>query len=58
MAYMIEATQGRGPILIRPSSGRVCCFGCLKGVSKSVQVLCNGIEAVMVLISKTDRAEI
>ena len=33
-----------------------CCagsafLGCLKGVSKSVQVLLNGIEAVMVLSS-------
>ena len=28
---------------------RVCCFGCLKDVSKSVQVLFNGIEALMVL---------
>ena len=25
------------------------CFGCSKGVSKSVQVLFNGTEAVMVL---------
>ena len=25
------------------------CFGCLKPVSKSVQVLLNGMEAVMVL---------
>ena len=28
---------------------RACCFGFLKGSSKSVQVLLNGIEAVMVL---------
>ena len=28
---------------------RVCYFGCLKGVPKSVQVLFNGIEALMVL---------
>ena len=28
---------------------RVFCFGCLKGLSKSVQVLCSGIEALMVL---------
>ena len=27
----------------------VCYFGCLKGLSKSVQVVLNGIEAVMVL---------
>ena len=26
-----------------------CCFGCLRGVSKSVQVLFSGIEAAMVL---------
>ena len=25
------------------------CFGCLESVSKSVQVLFNGVEAVMVL---------
>ena len=25
------------------------CFGCVKGISKSVQVLLNDIEAVMVL---------
>ena len=25
---------------------RACYFGCLKGVSKSVQALCNGTEAV------------
>ena len=29
---------------------RACHFGCSKGVSKPVQVLLNGIEAVMVLI--------
>ena len=28
---------------------RACYFGCLKGFSKSVQVLFNGIEAVLVL---------
>ena len=28
---------------------RACYFGCLKRVSKSVQVLCSGMEAVMVL---------
>ena len=28
----------------------ICYLGCLKGVSKSVQVLFNGIEAVMLLI--------
>ena len=27
---------------------RVCCFGCCKRVSKSVQARFNGIEAVMV----------
>ena len=27
---------------------RVCYFGCLKGVSKSVQVLFNGTDAVLV----------
>ena len=26
-----------------------CCFGCFKGISKSVQVLLNGAEAVMEL---------
>ena len=31
------------------SHTRVCCFGCSKGVSKSVQVLFTGIEAVLVL---------
>ena len=31
------------------SFDRVSCFCCLKGVSKSVQVLFNGIEAVLVL---------
>ena len=31
------------------ASLRVCHFGCLKGVSKSVQVLLNGEESVMVL---------
>ena len=30
-------------------SSRICYFGCLKGVSKSVPVLFNCIEAVMVL---------
>ena len=30
---------------------RVCYFGSLKGVSKSVQVLYSGIEAVLVLLS-------
>ena len=29
------------------SSNRVCHFGCLTGVSQSVQVLFNGIEAAM-----------
>ena len=28
---------------------RACCFGCFKGASTSVEVLLNGIEAVMVL---------
>ena len=28
------------------SLDRACCFGCLKEVSKSVQVLLNGMEAV------------
>ena len=28
---------------------RACCFGCLKGVSKSGQVPLTGIEALMVL---------
>ena len=32
-----------------PCSNRACCFGCLKGVLKSVQVLLSDIEAVMVL---------
>ena len=26
-----------------------CCFGCVKGFRRSVQVLLNGIEAIMVL---------
>ena len=34
---------------IHESHGRVCCFGCLEGVSKSVQVLFNCKEAVTVL---------
>ena len=32
-----------------PTFNRVCCFGCLKGRSKSVQVVLNGIEAVLIL---------
>ena len=35
----------------RPRYDRVCYFGCLRRGSKSVQVLFNGKEAVMVLIS-------
>ena len=27
----------------------VCCFGCFKGLSESVQVLFHGIETVMIL---------
>ena len=33
-------------------SHRICYFGCLEGVSKSVQVLFNGMEAAMVLTSE------
>ena len=45
---------GSGPELCdklpeRAEAFRVCCLGCFTGVSKSVQVLFNGIEAVMVL---------
>ena len=32
-----------------PGLGGACHFGCLKGVSKAVQVLLNGIEPVMAL---------
>ena len=35
--------------MIEARFSRVCHFGCLKGVSRSVQVLLYGIEAVMVL---------
>ena len=35
---------------------RACCFGCLKGASKLVQVLLSGIEAVMVLTENSEIA--
>ena len=39
------------PYMVMPSMKyRVSCFGCLKGVSKSVQVLFNGIEAAMAMV--------
>ena len=40
-----------GHLELEHSAGesRICYFGCLKGRSKSVQVLSNGIGAVVVL---------
>ena len=34
---------------VQVAPDRVCHVGCLRGVSKSVQVLCNGIGAVLEL---------
>ena len=51
---MNDMARTSGSVVFQsPSNGapvtRACCLSCVRELSKSVQVLLNGIEAVMVL---------
>ena len=51
-AGIAELSQREVPYRVYPSI-KACYAGCLEGVPKSVQVLCIGIEAVVLLYYRT-----